>query len=60
MCIPSCLWGIRDKCRNDCITFNIVELVVGPLKESALVVNLDIDLLEELTSNDNIMSSSVT
>ena len=58
--ISSCLWDVRDKGRNDRVTFDIVELVVRPLKESALAVDPDIDLLKEFTSNNDVMSSSVT
>jgi len=58
--ISSCLWGVRDKGRDDCVTFNIVKLVVRLLKKSALAVDPDIDLLEEFASNNNIVSSSIT
>lgn len=59
-CISRLPVGCTGQIKNDGVTFHIVELVVGPLKESALAVDPDIDLLKELMSNNDIMSLSVT
>ena len=60
MRISGFLWSVQGEGRDDSITFDIVKLVVGPLEESALAVNPDIDLLKKLTSDNDVMSSSIT